>query len=304
MAAAPPVAAKPKRQKRVYEVGSLRRERRKEITRKLFIYAFLIVASLPIFLGYLWLLIGSFTGELVGLIPKRGFTLEYWKFLWESPLQAFPSIWPVFRNTLYLGLGTTVIVVAVAVTAAYAISRLKFRGRSLMLAATLIFHAFPAVTLLIALYWILRTLGLNDSLIGVILVRAGTLVPFAIWVMKGFFDNVPWDIEMSALVDGATRFQAWRKVVLPLVGPGIAAISIFAFLEGWSEYIMVVTFIRDPDAWTLASYINAVIGGYRFTQYGLLAAVSLFYMIPVLLFFLFTQKYLMQMAIGGLKGGR
>ena len=296
--------AVPKRVKRVYKLDSLRRERRKEIARKLGIYAFLIVTSLLIFLGYLWLFIGSFTGELVSLVPKRGFTLEYWRFLWESPLQAWPSVWPIFLNTLYLGLGTTVITVMVSVTAAYAISRLNFRGRSLMLATTLIFHAFPAITLLIALYYILRVLGLTDNLIGVILVRAGTLVPFSIWIMKGFFDGIPWDIEMSALVDGATRFQAWRKVVLPLVGPGIAAISIFAFLEGWSEYIMVVTFIRKPEAWTLASYIDGIIGGWRFTQYGLLAAVSLFYMLPILLFFLFTQRYLMQITVGGLKGGR
>ena len=184
------------------------------------------------------------------------------------------------------------------------ISRMKFPGRSLLLTSTLVLHAFPAITLLIGLYYVLRVLGLLDSVIGVILARAGLFVPFGIWVMKGFFDGISWDVEMSALIDGASRFQVFRKIAVPMVGPGITGISIFAFISGWSEFIFAVTFIRKPSAWTLASYVNAIIGGYRFADYGLLAAVALFYVMPVLLFFIFAQKYLMQITVGGMKGGR
>jgi inositol-phosphate transport system permease protein len=109
---------------------------------------------------------------------------------------------------------------------------------------------------------------------------------------------------MSALVDGATRFQTWYKVMLPLVKPGIAAISIFSFISGWSDYIFVVTFILRKQSWTLAGYVNSAIGGFRFVDYGLLAATAMFYILPVLLFFIFTQRYLMQVTIGGMKGGR
>jgi len=287
-----------------YRPGSLIRERRKQKALKAGMYAFLILASLPIIVGYLWLIVGAFSGNFVfGFVPK-GFTLANWSFLWKPPSPAWPNIWRTLLNTFYLAFGVTVIVVAVSTLGAYVISRMQFPGRSMILASTLILHAFPAITLLIALYYILRTLGLLDTLIGVILVRAGLMVPFSVWVMKGFFDDVPWDIEMSALVDGATRFQTFWKVMLPLVRPGIAAIAIFAFMSGWAEYIFLVTFVRSPDAWTLTSYINAIIGNYRFTNYGLLAAVSLFYMVPVFLFFLFTQKYLMRVTVGGLKGGR
>ena len=121
--------------------------------------------------------------------------------------------------------------------------------------------------------------------------------------MKGFFDDIPWDVEMSALIDGATRIQALYKVLLPMVLPGIAAISILAFIQGWSEYLFVVTFIRSSGSWTLTSYINGAIGELGVTDYGFLSAASTFYMLPVLLFFVFTQKYLMRVSVGGMKGG-
>lgn len=287
-----------------YRPGSLIREQRKQKALKAGMYTFLALSSLPIIVGYLWLIVGAFSGNFVfGFVPQ-GFTLENWSFLWKPPSPAWPNIWRTVLNTFILAFGVTAVVVVVSTLGAYVISRMQFPGRSLILASTLILHAFPAITLLIALYYILRILGLLDTLIGVILVRAGLMVPFSIWVMKGFFDDVPWDIEMSALVDGATRFQTFWRVMLPLVGPGIAAIAIFAFMSGWAEFIFLVTFVRSPDAWTLTSYINAIIGNYRFTNYGLLAAVSLFYMVPVLLFFLFTQKFLMRVTVGGLKGGR
>ena len=287
-----------------YVPGSLVRQQRKTRILKASMYAFLILTSLPIFLGYLWLIMGAFSkGFTFGFVPN-GFTLENWSFLWHPPSSAWPNIWYTLLNTFYLAFGVTGVVVVVSTLGAYVISRMQFPGRTMIMASTLILHAFPAITLLIALYYILRALGLLDSLIGVILVRAGLMVPFSIWIMKGFFDEIPWDIEMSALVDGATRFQAFWRVMLPLVGPGVAAIAIFAFMSGWAEFIFLVTFVRNPSSWTLTSYINAIIGNYRFTNYGLLAAVSLFYMVPVLIFYLFTQKFLMKVTVGGMKGGR
>jgi len=271
---------------------------------KIGIYIFLILASMPIFLGFLWLFIGSVSKSLTyGIIPE-GFSFKNWRFLWEKPYPSWPDIWLVSLNTLFLAFGVMIIVVAVSTMAGYVISRMKFPGRSFLLASTLILHAFPAITLLIGLYYVLRVLNLLDSVMGVILARAGLFIPFAIWIMKGFFDGISWDMEMSALIDGASRFQVFRKIMLPMVGPGIAGISIFAFITGWSEFIFVITFIRKPSAWTLTSYVNSVIANWRFVDFGLLAATSLFYVGPVLLFFIFTQKYLMQITVGGMKGGR
>src|SRR5690606_1328431 len=110
-------------------------------------------------------------------------------------------------------------------------------------------------------------------------------------------------MEMDAIPGITCGSMTWYKVMLPQVMPGIASISIFSFIYGWSEYIYVITFIQDKNAWTLASYINAIVGDYRFLDYGLLSATALFYIAPVLLFFIFTQKYLMKVTIGGTKGG-
>lgn len=277
--------------------------RRREKMIKVALYIFLIITALPIVIGFTWLFLNAFSDTLVyGLVPES-LSLKGWAFLWKPPSPYYPSLWRTFTNTLALALGMVVTVVGIATPAAYALSRMKFRGRHLILAGILILHSFPGITLLIAMYYVLRTLGLLNNVAGVFLVKSGLMMPLAIWVMKGFFDGILWDIECAALVDGATRFQTWYKVMLPLVKPGIGAISVFAFLSGWSEYIYVITFIHDKRSWTLASYVNSIIGDFRFLDYSLLAATGLFYMFPVFLFFLFTQKYLLQVGIGGMKGG-
>jgi inositol-phosphate transport system permease protein len=286
-----------------FDQGSLRRERQKERILKASIYTFLIVAALPIFLGYAWIFVASFSKGLTwGIIPN-GLTTENWRFLWKQPTPAMPIVWPVFLNTLYLGLGTALVTVVLSTPTGYAISRLKAPGRKTFLGLTLILHAFPGISLLIALFWVLDSINMLNRVEGVILVNAGLIAPFAIWVMKGFFDGIPWDIEMSALVDGATRFQTWYKVMLPQVRPGIFAISIFSFIMGWSTFIYVLVFILKEQGWTLSSYVFGVLGNFQFVDFGLLAAAAVFYVVPVLFFFLFTNKYLMKVTVGGMKGG-
>lgn len=279
------------------------REKQKDRLLKVLMYSFLTVTALPIFLGYAWLFVASFSKGLTwGLIPN-GLTIKHWRFLWQEPAVAMPIVWPVFLNTLLLGVGTASLTVAVAAPTGYALSRLKMPGRRIFLSLTLILHAFPGVSLLIALFWVLQSLHMLNSIIGVMIVNAGLMAPFSIWVMKGFFDGIPWDIEMSALVDGANRFQVWHRVMLPQVRAGIFAISIFSFIMGWSTFIYVLVFILKKQGWTLSSYVYAILGNWRFVDFGFLAASSVFFIIPVLLFFVFTNKYLMKVTIGGMKGG-
>ncbi len=259
-------------------------------------YGFMIFISAPIILFYSWLFIGAFKG-------KHGFTLHNWRFLWEKTvLKGLPNIWGVTLNTLILAGGVALFTILVATLGGYALSRLEFKGRGPLLGFTLALHAFPSITLLVAIFYILRTLGLLNTLGGVILVKVALELPFATWVMKGFYDSIPWDIEISAIVDGASRFQTWFKVMLPLAKPGIGALSIFSFLSGWSEFVFVYTFILNEKAWTLSTYLKGIIGEFRFVDYGLLTAVSVFYMIPTLIFFIFAQKHLLKITMGGVKG--
>jgi inositol-phosphate transport system permease protein len=214
----------------------------------------------------------------------------------------FPSVWIAFRNSLALALSQTVIILAVASLAGYYISRFAFRGREAFLQGMLVLHAFPAMTLIIPIFLILHWVGLLDTIVGVMLVLATIELPFYVFVMKGFFDAVPWDIEMSAMTDGATRRQAFRMVVLPQVRVGLIAVAVFAFIRAWEEYIFVRTMLIENTNWVMSLYLFWVSDDIMGVDYGIVAAVSVFYVLPSLLLYVFCQRYLTQMTIGGIRG--
>jgi inositol-phosphate transport system permease protein len=214
----------------------------------------------------------------------------------------FPNVWHAFRNSLLIAGAQTVVVVTVASLAAYYLSRWQFPGRAAMLRSLLVLHAFPVLTLIVPMFLMLYWIGLLDTLFGVILVLVAFELPFAIFIMKGFFDAVPWDIEMSALTDGASRRQAFLHVVLPQVRNGILAISVFTFIRGWEEYIFVFTFLVRNTNWTMSLYMYYVRDDVMGVDYGVVSAVGVFYLVPSLILYVAAQKYLMQMSIGGVKG--
>jgi inositol-phosphate transport system permease protein len=214
----------------------------------------------------------------------------------------FPSVWNAFFNSLLLAVSQTVIILTVSSLAGYYISRFAFRGRSVFLQGMLVLHAFPAMTLIIPIFLMLHWIGLLDTIVGVMLVLAAIELPFYVFVMKGFFDGVPWDIEMSAMTDGATRRQAFRLVVLPQVRFGLIAVAVFAFIRAWEEYIFVRTFLIENKNWVMSLYLFWVSDDVMGVDYGIVAAVAVFYVLPSFLLYVFCQKYLTQMTIGGIKG--
>ncbi|MEK5326158.1 carbohydrate ABC transporter permease [Aeribacillus sp. FSL M8-0254] len=265
-------------------------------------YGVLGLTTLPVILMYLWLLLRSFFEQMkYGFIPVH-FTLENWRFLWSSVEHGgspLPSIWTATWNSFVFSGTLTILEVIIGVMAGYALARIEFPGRQALMKTTLLLHAFPSIALLIAVYYILNFMGLFDSLFGVVLVKTALQIPMTAWIVKGFFDDVPWDVEWAGLIDGCSRLKVWFTIVLPLIKPGIAAVSIFSFLSGWSEFLLLYTFILSDENVTLSSYLQRLISDPNLVNYGLLSAVSLFYMLPVLLFFIFTQKSLMQVSVGG-----
>lgn len=257
--------------------------------------------SAPILLLYAWVLLASVQADsLASLLPTR-WTAQHWRFLWLAAVKpGYPNIWVVTGNSLAFALAVMLLEVSLALLAGYVLSRWHFRGRLLLLQGTLLLHAFPAITLIIAVFFVLKTLHLLNTLAGVILVKVALELPFALWVMKGFFDAIPWQIEMAALVDGATRLTTWYRILLPQIRPGITALCLFAFLSGWGEYVLLLTFILDKSGWTLSRYLAGVLGeGDMFVDYGLLTAVGVFYMLPALLLFVVAHKYLTRLPFGG-----
>lgn len=289
-----------------------------------FPYLLLIILSLPIILGYLWIIISTFSTRCYGLVPVdqqehyfRGLTLSNWAFLTDKTKTLNTSIWLLTLNTFIIALGLTVGVVLISMMAGYALSRIKFPGRKPFLSLTLILHSFPSVTLLISIYFVLRWIqaipllgrGLPiiggfgyNTLGGVILVSISLQLPLGIWLMKGFFDNVSWDLERAALIDGCSRWRTWWQIMVPQIKPGIAALSIFSFMEGWKSFLIPYSFMTSHAKATLSTLLNEMLSESSPVNYGTLAAVGLFQLLPVILFYIFTQKYLLNIFAGGVKG--
>lgn len=264
--------------------------------------ALLAICSTPLCIMYLYQLIDSLTHPVPGsLLPGR-LDLNNWRFLWGRIDSAFPSIWHVTWNTFLFASATTALVTSLSLTSAYALSRLNMPGRPWFLGGLIILHAFPTITLIIAIFITLQYLNLYDSLIGVICVKAALELPLGVWIMKGFYDNVPWEIEMAGLQDGASRFQVWWQLVLPQIRPGLSAILVLIFLSAWSEFILPTVLAPGANVQVLATYMNAVLADDTKMDFGLFKAIGMFYSLPVILIYLIFQKQLMNIYDGGTKG--
>jgi inositol-phosphate transport system permease protein len=269
-------------------------------------FVVLLLFTLPIIILYTWLFYSSFFPRVEGLRSIGEFTLDNWRFLWApqtvDSMRNRPPVLPLTINTFLFAFSTSLVVLLVSSMAGYALSRIRFAGRRTFLGSVLLLHSFPAVSLLIATFIVLRQLGLYDQLLGVILVKAAFELPFGVWIMKGFFDTVPWDLEMAALVDGASRIKTWWRVVMPLVKPGLLALGLIAFVQGWNEFLLPFVFMPSGTQATLSLVVRGVLGEGRFVDYGILSALGLYYVMPVLLLFIVAQEHLLKIYGGGVKG--
>jgi multiple sugar transport system permease protein len=195
-----------------------------------------------------------------------------------------------FWNSLVVSTLTTVLAVVVAVPAAYAFSRFRFPGahRPVLLGAAR--NMFPAVIFLVPLFILMRWLGLVNTLWSLVLTYLTFGLPLAIWLLKGFYDNIPIQLEQAARIDGATRFQAFRLIVMPLSVPGIVATAIYSFIGAWNEYIYAYTFLTRHDQMTLPVGIQRFFSENATDWPGLMAATFLM-SVPVVVLFLVLQRY-------------
>ena len=195
-----------------------------------------------------------------------------------------------FGNSLWVSTATTVAAVVVAVPAAYAFSRFRFPGRTFLFFTVLLRNMFPAVVFLVPLFILMRLLGLVNTHGSLILTYLTFGLPLAIWLLKGFYDNIPIQLEQAARIDGATRFQAFFFIVMPLSTPGIIATAIYSFIGAWNEYIYAYTFLTRHDQMTLPVGIQRFFSENATDWPGLMAATFMM-SVPVVVLFLVLQKY-------------
>jgi arabinogalactan oligomer/maltooligosaccharide transport system permease protein len=249
----------------------------------------------------------------LNLIPP-GASLEAYQAVIAQPTSNPISFIELALNSLKIAISSSLIAVLIGVTAAYAFSRLKFRGREALMIAVLGVLMLPAVATIIPLYVFLNqfrlefgelSFNLRASLVGVSLAVISAQLPFAIWNLKGYLDTVPRDLEEAAAVDGATQNQIFTKIVLPLSIPAIAVTAFLGFLGGWTEYLTVAMFVSgEVKDWTLSIALNSMVGQFaRTTNWSQFAAFAILFALPVSLVFFVFQRYLVGgLAVGGVKG--
>lgn len=205
-------------------------------------------------------------------------------------------------NSLLVSAATAVVGVAVSCTAAYALSRWDFPGRNRIMGTFLLTQMFPAVVMAIPLYVLLDALHLLDSTAGLVLVYSTTSVPFSVWNLKGYFDTIPRELEEAARIDGASAWQTFWMVILPLARPAIAVTALFSFMTAWNEFVLAATLIGDERRYTLPVVLNGYVGEFG-AEWGSFAAGAILVSIPVVALFFLLQKQLVEgLTAGGVKG--
>ena len=206
-------------------------------------------------------------------------------------------------NSAIVAAATTVLGITLAATAGYAFSRFRFPGRRTGLMSFLVSQMFPGVLTLIPLYIIVvKWLGLGSTRIGLVLVYTTTAIPFCVWMLKGYFDTIPRDLEEAALMEGASPLLIFRRIVLPLAKPAIAVTALFSFMTGWNEFILAATLMDKENMYTAPVGLRFFVGGFS-QQWGYFAAGAIIVSIPIVALFFFLQRYLVSgLTAGSVKG--
>ena len=268
------------------------------LAHRLAILAYIAFALFPLF----WLLKVSVTpndllySEGVRMWPSRA-TWDHYRFVIEN--SAFPTF---FKNSVIVAGSTAIAVTILSSLSGYALSRFRFKGKYWIVALMLITQMFPLVMLVAPIFKMLSPLGLTNSLTGLVIVYTAFNVPFATFLMQSFFDGIPKDLEEAAMIDGASRFTAFRQIILPLTRPGIAATLGFVFTAAWSELLFALMLISGNQSATFPVGLLTFVSKFS-VDFGQMMAAGVLALIPACLFFLLIQRYLVQgLTAGAVKG--
>lgn len=260
----------------------------------------LLVCIFPVY----WMVSRSFLprnrikGEDPVLVPWDGTLDNYRKVLTDGGFS------DALTTSLSVTLLTVVVAILFAFLAAVAVSRFRFRGRRSFILALLVIQMIPAEALFISQYKMLDGMGLLNSVLGLTIVYVAGVLPFTVWTLRGFVDGVPRELEEAAMMDGCSRTQAFFRVTLPLLAPGLVATGVFGFIQAWNEFTLAVVVMTDPAKETLPVWLIAFTDSRsRGVDWGAIMASSTLITIPVVIFFLIVQRRMVSgLTAGAVKG--
>jgi arabinogalactan oligomer/maltooligosaccharide transport system permease protein len=264
-------------------------------------HGILSVASLIAFFPVAWLVYLSLGPDKDDYLHPGGIwskmTLDNYVFVLRET-----KFFDWLQTTMVVTLGTTAIGVIISATTGYAVSRMRFPGYKKFMWVLLVTQMFPVAVLMVPMYQILSDLQLIDSYLGLILVYCTTTVPYCAWLMKGYFDTIPFEIDEAGRVDGLTPFGTFGRLILPLAKPGLAVAAFYSFLTAFGEVAFAATFMLSDTKYTFAVGLQTFVSEHD-AQRNLMAATAVLIAIPVAAFFYFVQKNLVTgLTAGGTKG--
>lgn len=248
-----------------------------------------------------WAVVSSLTPEsrlfaAPPLVP-RGLVLDHYRALLGER-----DFWVPVRNSLVVAGTTTALSVALGAICAYAIARLHFRGKTITLAFVLAVSMFPQIAIVSPLYVLLRALRLLNTYPGLVLPYLTFAMPLTIWLLVGFFRQLPADLEEAALMDGAGRLRTFGEIILPLAGPGLATTAILTFLYSWNEFLFALSFTLGPERYTVPVAITLFRGQYQ-VPWGQILAAAVMATVPVAALVLVAQRHIIAgLTAGAVKG--
>ncbi len=286
-----------------HQAASRPLNRKKIHAGKIAINTILVITSLVWLLPVYWMVNSAFQTEknLLSSPPKlipAPLTTEHFAKVLSSP---------AFHSALLMSLSAAVITVVAttlcSLLAALALARFNFRGRRTLIVAILVIQMIPAEALFISQYRMLDSWALLNSVAGLSLLYVGGVLPFVTWMMRGYVEAVPEELEQAAMIDGCTRIQAFMRVTLPLLAPGLVSTSVFAFLHSWNEYTLALIVLSRDSAVTLPLWLQSFQQGLQGSDWGGVMAGSTLITIPVLILFIFVQNRMSTgMVSGAVKG--
>ncbi|MEM1201536.1 MAG: carbohydrate ABC transporter permease, partial [Pseudomonadota bacterium] len=280
------------------ETGLSRNRRLYPLFQRIGSHILLVHASILVLLPNIWIADVSVSpGNLLGGGLGDAFSLEHYVTMLGGS-----DFWMWTRNSIIVAVGTTIFGLFLAVPAAYAFSRFSFYGRQPAMFSFIVVQMFPGAIILVPYFLVMKTLGLLNTSIGLIIAYSVTALPLCIWMLKGFFDAVPKELEEAAKLDGCSTTQIFLRIILPLSLPAVAVTGIFSFLTAWNEFLLALVFNTSNDQFTLPVGLASLIPTDN-QRWGDFAAASLLVSVPVVILFILFQKSLIQgLSSGAVKG--